>query len=223
MKEKVVKNINLSFPCSEDWDSMERKGKGRLCEKCSNFVYDLTEISSTALDELLTNSEGIVCGGFKKSQLSSGFLKYATTAVLAASSLAINAQDLVPTVADSLVKSDEQEEVLFGMIFEEQPEFEGGIQVFYKRLYSKLGNPDEMDNPNKVFIQFEVDTTGEIIAAEVIKGVNPQIDTKALNAFLSLDEKLEPGKQRGKPVKVRMVLPVIIYSENSINTEQKKR
>ena len=54
---------------------------------------------------------------------------------------------------------------------------------------------------------------GNVVDAEVIKGLNDVADQEALRAFVAVDEKFEPGNQRGKAINVRMVLPITFDPE----------
>jgi riboflavin synthase len=56
-------------------------------------------------------------------------------------------------------------------------------------------------------VQGHVDETGTVIKAEVVKGIGGGCDEAALNAILKT--KFTPGKQRGKPIKVQVTVPVL--------------
>ena len=57
-----------------------------------------------------------------------------------------------------------------------------------------------------VFVRAYVDETGSVTRAEVIKGIGLGCDEAALDAVLNT--KFNPGKQRGKPIKVQVVIPI---------------
>jgi protein TonB len=57
-----------------------------------------------------------------------------------------------------------------------------------------------------VFIEAKIDKEGNVVEAVVKKGVWDGLDESALNAVLQT--KFHPGKQRGKPVNVKMVIPI---------------
>jgi protein TonB len=59
----------------------------------------------------------------------------------------------------------------------------------------------------KVMVQFEVLQNGKVSEAIVIKGVHPWLDKEALKVVRKLP-RFSPGRQNGKPVRVRYVLPV---------------
>jgi protein TonB len=57
-----------------------------------------------------------------------------------------------------------------------------------------------------VFVQFVVDEQGRVQNPQVTRGVHKLLDQAALEAVRQMT--FRPGKQRGKPVKVQMSLPV---------------
>ena len=88
---------------------------------------------------------------------------------------------------------------------EEMPEILGGM----KSLYSKLYYPDiirRAEIEGKVIIEFIVDKNGNVVDMKIIQSVNDKLDEIALNAVRDL--KFTPGRQRGKPVKVKMKIPI---------------
>lgn len=60
----------------------------------------------------------------------------------------------------------------------------------------------------KVYVEFIVDTEGEITNVKIKRGVHEDLDAEAMRAVKSLP-KMVPGKQLDKPVNVRYTIPVI--------------
>ena len=60
----------------------------------------------------------------------------------------------------------------------------------------------------RVSCSFVVNKDGSIVDAEVIRGVDPSLDKEALRVVNGLP-KWKPGKQRGKPVRVKFTVPVM--------------
>ena len=58
-----------------------------------------------------------------------------------------------------------------------------------------------------MIVTFVVNKDGNIVNPEVAKGVNPSLDKEALRVISQMPS-WKPGKQRGKPVKVRYSVPV---------------
>jgi protein TonB len=56
-------------------------------------------------------------------------------------------------------------------------------------------------------VQFAINSKGEVVDAVILKGVDPALDQEALRVIMS-SPKWEPGRQRGKPVKVQFTFPI---------------
>jgi len=52
-----------------------------------------------------------------------------------------------------------------------------------------------------------IDENGNVVNADVLKGIGAGCDEAALTAVR--ETKFNPGRQRGKPVKVRISVPII--------------
>jgi protein TonB len=107
------------------------------------------------------------------------------------------------------IEEETTEEVF--TVVENQPEFQGGMSEFYKYLQKKLKYPTQarrMGVEGKVFVQFVVDKTGALSEIKVIKGIGSGCDEEAIRV-LQESPIWSPGKQRGKAVKVKMVIPIV--------------
>ena len=96
------------------------------------------------------------------------------------------------------------------MVVEDQPEPQGGIQAFYEYVGKNMKYPSQarrMGIEGKVFVQFVVDKDGTITQVQAIKGIGAGCDEEAVRVLQNAP-KWKPGKQRGRPVRVRMVLPI---------------
>ncbi len=65
----------------------------------------------------------------------------------------------------------------------------------------------QMGIEGKVFVEFVVDKDGTITNVKAIKGIGAGCDEEAKRVIEGAP-KWSPGKQRGRPVKVRMILPI---------------
>lgn len=104
---------------------------------------------------------------------------------------------------------EEPVDVVFTIV-EQKPLPVGGVSAFFKFFSKNMKYPNQarrMGIEGKVFVQFIVDKDGSLTEIEVIKGIGAGCDEEAVRVLL-LSPKWNPGKQRGKPVKVRMVLPI---------------
>ncbi len=117
------------------------------------------------------------------------------------------------TVIEEIIMDDAPEEEEADEIFtivEEQPTPDGGMGAFYQFVRKNLKYPSQarrMGIEGKVFVQFVVDKDGTITEVAAIKGIGAGCDEEAIRV-LKNHPKWKPGKQRGRPVKVRMVIPI---------------
>jgi TonB family protein len=212
-----IKNIALKFSCME---KLEQNHGGRLfCSKCTHHVIDFTSKSSEELQDEINKSTRPVCGIFKRSQLSDQFLKYAAATVIA-TSLTIPAVGQEPekteTSANTLNKL-EAEEMLLGIIAEPMAEPVGGHQKFLAAIASNLKYPKGLTTNGKAFVEFTVDTLGQIKNIKLLKGFNEAADKEAIRMMTSLHYPFKPGRQAGKPVETTMVIPIVFDSKKKGN------
>ncbi len=113
-----------------------------------------------------------------------------------------------------IVDFSEGDEVLDEEIFfvvEDMPSFMGkGQEGFREWIARNLKYPETAAKKGiggRVYVQFAVNSKGEVVDAVVIKGVDPVLDQEAIRVIMS-SPKWEPGRQRGKPVKVQFTFPI---------------
>ena len=64
--------LSVPNPCSEDWNRMTPKDKGRFCSSCDKVVIDFTKLSTYEIEDYIeANKDKQLCGHFKQSQLQS--------------------------------------------------------------------------------------------------------------------------------------------------------
>lgn len=61
-------SIQIPAPCSENWEHMTPREKGKFCSACSKTVYDFTQMSNNDIAKVLTDNPE-QCGVFTKEQL----------------------------------------------------------------------------------------------------------------------------------------------------------
>lgn len=117
------------------------------------------------------------------------------------------------TVIEEVVFEAAPEEEVADEIFtivEDQPTPVGGMQAFYTYVSKNLNYPSQarrMNIEGKVFVQFVVEKDGTITDVQAVKGIGAGCDEEAVRVIKGAP-KWNPGKQRGRPVKVRMILPI---------------
>jgi protein TonB len=93
-------------------------------------------------------------------------------------------------------------------VLEKEPE---GRAQFYQYISKHLRYPKAAQQSGvegKVFVQFVIDKDGSIMEVNVIKGLGFGLDEEAIR-IIQKAPKWTPAKQRGKPVRVRMALPIM--------------
>ncbi len=99
-----------------------------------------------------------------------------------------------------------EEEPTYFVAVEEMPEPIGGIQAIQNRIvYPEIAKRAGVEG--RVYVLAFVDETGNVTKAEIMKGLGAGLDEAALNAVRQT--KFKPGKQRGKPVKVQVSIPIV--------------
>lgn len=91
------------------------------------------------------------------------------------------------------------------VIVENPPELIGGLEGLQERIqYPELARRAGIEGT--VFVQFVVDEQGNVVDPVCVRDPGGQTCEEALRAVR--EAKFTPGRQRGKPVKVRFSLPV---------------
>ena len=99
-----------------------------------------------------------------------------------------------------------EEEPTYFVAVEEMPEPIGGIKGIQEKIvYPEIAKRAGVEG--KVYILAFVDETGKVTKAQVLKGIGAGCDEAALKAVE--ETKFKPGKQRGKPVKVQVSIPIV--------------
>lgn len=113
-----------------------------------------------------------------------------------------------------IVEFEEEEEVAEEEVFfivEDMPSFQGkGQEGFRSWIAKNLRYPEiaaENGISGKVYVQFAVNSKGEVVDAVVVRGVDPALDKEASRVVMA-SPNWAPGKQRGKAVKVQFTFPI---------------
>lgn len=111
------------------------------------------------------------------------------------------------------VQMEEPEEEVAEEIFtivEDAPTPVGGLTAFYTYINENIKYPVyamRMGIEGKVFVQFVVNSDGTLTDLNVVKGVGGGCDEEAIRVLKNAPA-WNPGKQRGQPVRVRMIIPI---------------
>ncbi|MFO7445901.1 MAG: energy transducer TonB [Ignavibacteriaceae bacterium] len=123
----------------------------------------------------------------------------------------INDNPVVPLPPPPLARTIEIEED-FIPVAETMPELIGGIRGLQEKIiYPEMAVRTGVQG--KVYIMAYVDEKGDVVKTELIKGIGGGCDEASLKAVS--ESKFSPGKQRGKPVKVKIAIPVVFKLNKS--------
>ena len=113
---------------------------------------------------------------------------------------------LPPEIEKPFNRIVEEENNIPFFAVEVKPEIIGGFESILKNVhYTEITRRAQIEG--RVSIGFVVNKSGEVEDAKVLKGISEDLDMIALNAVKKF--KFTPGLQRGKPVKVTMVIPIL--------------
>jgi periplasmic protein TonB len=106
-------------------------------------------------------------------------------------------------------KMEEESDEIF-LVVEENAQPKGGISEFYQFIGNNIKYPAQARRlrvEGRVYVEFIVGKDGKIFDATTVKGIGAGCDEEAVRIIMSAPA-WNPAKQRGKPVKQRMVLPI---------------
>ena len=93
---------------------------------------------------------------------------------------------------------------------EEMPSYPGGWSKFYEFLSDNIKYPKQAQRigiEGRVHLQFTIERDGSISDLIVVKGMEGGLNEEALRV-MKLIPKFNPGKQRGKPVRVKQAISI---------------
>ncbi|MBE0653758.1 MAG: energy transducer TonB [Bacteroidales bacterium] len=109
------------------------------------------------------------------------------------------------------VQADEEvEEQQIFLVVENMPEFPGGEAAMYKFIGDHIEYPrmaKESGISGRVFVTFVVEKDGSVTDVQILRGIGGGCDEEAVRVIKAMP-KWNPGKQRGKPVRVQYRMPI---------------
>lgn len=116
-----------------------------------------------------------------------------------------------PVIAGPVVEAEGSDEDEIFQVVEQMPEFPGGLEALMAYLSKNIKYPSSaLDNgiQGRTLIEFVVNKDGSIVDPRVVKSLDPACDKEAMRVIKAMP-KWTPGKQRGKPVRVKYTVPVL--------------
>ncbi|HPE17647.1 MAG TPA: energy transducer TonB [Tenuifilaceae bacterium] len=119
-------------------------------------------------------------------------------------------QDFYMPISFAEEEEEVEEEEVFVMV-EQMPQFfDKNGDDFNTYLLKNRRYPEEASEKGiqgKVFVEFYVERDGSVTNVKVVRGVDPSLDKEATRLIESCP-RWKPGMQRGKPVRVKMSVPI---------------
>jgi len=120
-----------------------------------------------------------------------------------------NQDDIIDII--QMEEEEEEDSDYVFMLVEDMPEFQGGdLSTFHSYIQSNTRYPriaEENNLSGTVHVTFVINKKGELADIQILRGVDPSLDNEVIRA-LKAAPKWVPGKQRDRPVLVRMSMPV---------------
>lgn len=96
-------------------------------------------------------------------------------------------------------------------VVEQNPRFPGGEEAMYKWLNENIKYPpicQEQNIQGRVYLQFVVEKDGSITDVKTVRSPDPYLSKEAERVINAMP-RWSPGRQGGKPVRVKFSLPVM--------------
>ncbi len=96
-------------------------------------------------------------------------------------------------------------------IVEMMPQYPGGLAAMLKYIRENIKYPEQAMKERiqgRVTVSFIIEKDGSISDVKAVRSVHPLLDKEAVRMVKSMP-KWSPGKNNGKPVRVRFNLPVM--------------
>jgi protein TonB len=110
-----------------------------------------------------------------------------------------------------VMAAEEGDEGEVFQVVEQMPEFPGGMDKLMEYLSKNIKYPSIAQENNiqgRVIVEFVVNKDGSIVEPKVMRSVDTSLDNEAMRVIKSMP-KWNPGKQRGKAVRVKFTVPVL--------------
>ncbi|MDR0728854.1 MAG: energy transducer TonB [Prevotellaceae bacterium] len=122
----------------------------------------------------------------------------------------LEGKDIADLEEHKVIVEAKEEVFLVGAV-EQNPEFPGGMEALYKWINNEMRYPaaaQEMGIAGRVTMQFTVWKDGSIRDIQVLRGVETSLDKEATRVVGKMPKWI-PGKQGGREVSVRYILPIV--------------
>ena len=231
----VVATLFLAFSCQPDTEELEQQAIAESYEdvqvQLQNVNQQIHNVEKKYLDDpvILEKFKKIqysLAGSFqsfsawerKKKRELKAFEEIASSSDYSNYKALIERKDILEGKLMSLPDTDG----VFTVV-ENQPTPEGGMGKFYRYVGDNIKYPKEAREKGiegKVFVQFVVNEYGELTDFKTLKGIGGGCDEEAVR-MLQAAAAWNPGTTDGKPVPVRMVMPITFKFEDGVDNTDK--
>ena len=114
------------------------------------------------------------------------------------------------TFSDDDIEEEKEDQVFY--VVETMPSFNYNNMTLQTYFDNNFKYPDEIKNKkiqDRIVVEFEIDKDGSVTSVKILRGIDQKLDEEIVR-FLEKMPKWKPGKQNGKPVKVKVTLPIKI-------------
>ncbi|WP_113653884.1 carboxypeptidase-like regulatory domain-containing protein [Pedobacter namyangjuensis] len=159
MKTKAI-SVQIAEPCTQNWELMEDRSKGRFCEACQKCVVDFSNHSNAEIVKIIASSNESICGRLSVTQLNQlnyyfiaapsnkNWLKYLSVLAIGASLFVNEAKAIGISEPIEIVSGSEKAPIdvkpnklkkIYGYVFDENNKPLAGIRVVIAntKLFSK--------------------------------------------------------------------------------------
>ncbi|MGB3585955.1 MAG: TonB family protein [Tunicatimonas sp.] len=229
----VVATLFLAFSCQPDTEELEQQAIAESYEDVQSQLKDVGEQLNVYTNKYFENGGGLMDAMRIESEkfLNAGGPPPSREDVylnvfkeVASSSDYTNIESLTErqsTLQEKLRGLPDADGVF--MVVENQPAPEGGMREFYRYVGDNIKYPKEAREKGiegKVFVQFVVNEYGELTDFKTLKGIGGGCDEEAVR-MLQAAAAWNPGTTDGKPVPVRMVMPITFKFEDGVDNTDK--
>ena len=126
----------------------------------------------------------------------------------------------IVTSEDNSVQVLEGENDTIYNTVDQMPEFPGGEQALMEFIAKSVVYPEEAKEKNisgRVFVSFVIEKDGSVNEVKVLRGIGGGCDEEAVRVIKSMP-KWQPGKMKGKPVRVSYQIPFNFKLDNGPTT-----
>jgi TonB family protein len=233
-----LKNIEMSFICPQNWDSMSVCSNGRFCTVCQKTVFDFTQKSQAEYEAIVQENGGDVCGRYVQKQTTANFgkgqpksylrnpklstpsrvfrdvpsvnfAKAAAFAVFTLVTTGVEAQTQAVVGKKTLDRTYTPQAVVgYSIASKSEPEYIGGQTAMVEFLKKHIRYKKALQAQGIVHVSFTVETNGQLTNIKVSKGLHPPYDEEAVRLVKLMSGKWKCSYSSDSPYKTEHTIQI---------------